>query len=128
MGRGFGSDNGRHLAIDITAPKGTPVRAAARGLVGYANNTIKGYGKMMLVLHPGGWVSLYAHLGEYKAKPGEWVTRGQIIAATGNTGVSRGPHLHFALFREGRAVDPAWRRREWGRITGWGKPSKISWT
>ncbi len=106
LGRGFGSDDGRHLALDITAAKGTPVRVAARGIVGYASNTVKGYGKMMLVLHPGGWVTMYAHLSEYKAGPGEWVTRGQIIAATGNTGVSRGPHLHFALYVRGAPIDP----------------------
>jgi murein DD-endopeptidase MepM/ murein hydrolase activator NlpD len=106
IGRGFGSDNGRHLAIDITAPPNTPVRVAARGLVAYANNTVKGYGKMMLVIHPGGWVTMYAHLNDYKARSGEWVTRGQIIALTGNTGISRGPHLHFALLVKGCPVDP----------------------
>lgn len=106
LGRGFGSDEGRHLAIDITTPEGTPVRVAARGLVVYAANTVNGYGKMMLVLHPGGYVTLYAHLSEYMAEPGEWVTRGQVIANTGNTGISRGPHLHFALFFHGTPMDP----------------------
>ena len=106
IGRGFGSRNGTHLAIDITTPTGTPVRAVARGVVGYADDQIKGYGKLMMVLHPGGSVSLYAHLSAFKARPGQRIKRGEIIAATGNTGISRGPHLHFALFENGKPVNP----------------------
>jgi murein DD-endopeptidase MepM/ murein hydrolase activator NlpD len=106
IGRGFGSRGGTHLAIDITAPVGTPIRAVARGVVLYANNEIKGYGKLMLVLHPGGSVSLYAHLDDYKAVPGQLIDRGQVIAIVGNTGISRGPHLHFALFENGKPVNP----------------------
>jgi murein DD-endopeptidase MepM/ murein hydrolase activator NlpD len=106
LGRGYGSDGGRHLAVDITTPTGTPIRVAAQGVVGYANDGVRGYGKMMLVLHPGGWVTQYAHLSRYKFRPGKKVSRGQIIAASGNTGISRGPHLHFALFIKGKPVDP----------------------
>ena len=106
IGRGYGSRNGTHLAIDITAPVGTPVRAVARGVVGYADDKVHGYGKLMLVLHPGCGVSLYAHLSGYRVRPGERIKRGQIIALTGSTGISRGPHLHFALFENGKPVNP----------------------
>jgi murein DD-endopeptidase MepM/ murein hydrolase activator NlpD len=75
-------------------------------MIGYADDKVRGYGKLMLVLHPGGSVSLYAHLSGYKAHPGQRIRRGQTIAVTGNTGISRGPHLHFALFENGRPVDP----------------------
>ena len=106
IGRGFGSRNGTHLAIDITAPTGTPVRAVARGIVGYADDEVRGYGKLMLVLHPGGDVSLYAHLSAFRARPGQIIRRGQVIALVGNTGISRGSHLHFALFEDGKPIDP----------------------
>ena len=79
---------------------------SAKGVVGYANNGVRGYGKMMLVLHPGGWVTQYAHLSRFMLKPGKKVSRGQVIAATGNTGISKGPHLHFALLVNGKAIDP----------------------
>ena len=106
LGRGFGSNNGKHLAIDITADIGTPVRAMAPGIVGYADDGVRGYGKMVMLVHPGGWVTLYAHLSRYKVRPGQRIGRNQILALSGNTGISRGPHLHFALLIEGKPVDP----------------------
>ena len=106
IGRGYGSNNGKHLAVDITAPEGTAVRAAAQGIVGYADNGVKGYGNLMMVVHPGGWVTLYAHLSGFKARAGQRISRGQTIALTGNTGISKGPHLHTALLINGKPVDP----------------------
>jgi murein DD-endopeptidase MepM/ murein hydrolase activator NlpD len=106
LGRGFGSDHGRHLAMDITAPVGTKVHAAEQGIVGYADDGVKGYGKLMMIVHPGGWVTLYAHLSRFKAKPGQLISRGQVVALTGNTGISKGPHLHTALLVDGTPVDP----------------------
>jgi murein DD-endopeptidase MepM/ murein hydrolase activator NlpD len=106
LGRGFGSDNGRHLAVDITAPAGTPVLAMAPGLVGYAGKELKGYGKTVLVVHPGGWVTLYAHLDHFHVVPGQAVETNEPVGLIGSTGISRGPHLHFALLIRGIAVDP----------------------
>lgn len=106
LGRGFGSDDGRHEAIDITAPTGTPVHVMAPGIVGYTDDGVRGYGNMVMVVHPGGWVTLYAHLDDYKSEPGQRVERGDVIGLVGSTGISRGPHLHFALVIRGEAVDP----------------------
>ncbi len=106
LGRGFGSDGGRHLAVDVTAPTGTPALAMAPGLVGYAGSEIKGYGNTVLVVHPGGWVTLYAHLDRFKVVPGQRVETSEPIGLIGNTGISRGSHLHFALLVRGVAVDP----------------------
>ena len=106
LGRGFGSNNGKHLAVDVTADIGTPVRAMAPGIVGYADNGVKGYGKMVMLVHPGGWVTLYAHLSRFKVRPGQRIGRNQVLALSGNTGISRGPHLHFALLIRGKPVDP----------------------
>lgn len=106
LGRGFGSDGGRHLAVDITAPVGTPALAMAPGLVGYAGGEIKGFGNTVLVVHPGGWVTLYAHLDSFKVVPGQKIDVSEPVGLIGSTGISRGAHLHFALLVRGVAVDP----------------------
>jgi murein DD-endopeptidase MepM/ murein hydrolase activator NlpD len=106
LGRGFGSDGGKHEAVDVTAPKGTKVRCMAPGVVGYAGDELKGYGKVMLVLHAGGWVTLYAHLDELEARPGQRLVTGEVLGEVGSTGISKGPHLHFELLTRGQRVDP----------------------
>jgi murein DD-endopeptidase MepM/ murein hydrolase activator NlpD len=106
LGRGFGSNDGKHLAIDVSADIGTPVHAMAPGIVGYADDGVRGYGNMVMLVHPGGWVTLYAHLSRFKVAPGQRIARDQVIALSGNTGISRGPHLHFALIIQGKPVDP----------------------
>jgi murein DD-endopeptidase MepM/ murein hydrolase activator NlpD len=107
FGRGFGSGkNGKHKALDIVAPMGTPVLAAAAGLIVWAG-TKKGYGKTVIILHSGGWATLYAHLSKYHVSVGMLVASRQKIAAVGNTGISRGPHLHFMWFDNGVLRDPA---------------------
>lgn len=131
LGRGFGSDNGRHLAVDITAPVGTPVQVMAPGLITYADDGVKGYGRMVMVLHGGGWVSLYAHLSRFRARPGAWVKRGQVIAMSGNTGISKGPHLHFAVIDNGDPIDPmpfmrGTPKRKAPRIAWLGLPAPLS--
>jgi murein DD-endopeptidase MepM/ murein hydrolase activator NlpD len=106
LGRGFGSNGGKHLAVDVTAPAGTAVRSMAPGIVGYADAGIRGYGNTVLLIHSGGWVTLYAHLRELKVEPGARVARGSAIGTVGHTGIARGDHLHFALLVRGKAVDP----------------------
>lgn len=100
--RGFGSGrhNG-HLAIDIMADMGQRVIAADKGLVAYADDGIRGYGQMILLLHPGGWVTAYAHNSAMLVVPGQRVQRGDHIARIGQTGNARGPHVHFMWITEG---------------------------
>jgi murein DD-endopeptidase MepM/ murein hydrolase activator NlpD len=106
--RGFGSgEGGYHLAVDIAGEMGSNVRAAAPGIVGYAGDEIEGFGNMVMIVHPGGWVTLYGHNSVNFVVPGQRVPRGAVIAEVGSTGISRGPHVHFELMFEGRNCDPA---------------------
>ncbi|MEZ4287710.1 MAG: M23 family metallopeptidase [Polyangiales bacterium] len=74
---------------------GWNVRAAAPGIVGYAGDGIRGYGNTVLVIHPGGWVTMYAHNSVNFVVAGQRVDKGSILAEVGSTGISRGPHVHF---------------------------------
>ncbi|MCB9618577.1 MAG: LysM peptidoglycan-binding domain-containing protein [Sandaracinus sp.] len=104
--RGWGSGaGGYHLALDLYTPPGTPIRAVERGLVAYAGTGVRGYGRFVIVVHPNGLVSAYAHNREALVVAGELVARGQVIARLGNTGISRGPHLHFMLIDDGEHCD-----------------------
>lgn len=106
-GRGFGSGaGGYHLAMDIEGPRGAEVLAAAPGVVGYAGSELRGYGKLAILVHPGGRVTLYGHNQRLLVVPGEHVLRGQPIAELGSTGRSQGPHVHFELIADGRNCDP----------------------
>lgn len=105
--RGFGSGKGGyHQAVDIAAEVGTKVRAAAGGIVAYAGNQVSGYGNLVILVHPGGFVTLYAHNQKNLVLPGQRVRRNAIIAELGNTGRSRGPHVHFELLFNGQQCDP----------------------
>lgn len=104
----FGKRRGRrHDGIDINAPIGTPVYASEAGIVVFAGVHIDGYGETIIVRHPGGLSTLYAHNSVLRVVEGEAVTKGQCIAYSGDTGNASGPHLHFEV-REGlRALNPA---------------------
>jgi murein DD-endopeptidase MepM/ murein hydrolase activator NlpD len=107
FGRGYGSgESGYHLAIDIEGERGSDVMAAAPGVVGYVGNELRGYGNVILVVHPGGWVTLYGHNQEILVRAGERVEQGQVLAELGSTGRSMGPHVHFELIYQGRNCDP----------------------
>ena len=106
--RGYGSgEGGYHLAVDIMGRIGWNVRAAAPGIVGYAGNEVPGYGNMVILIHPGGWVTMYAHNSANSVVAGQRVPRGGIIGEVGSTGISRGPHVHFELIFDGKNCDPA---------------------
>jgi len=106
--RGFGSGRaGYHQAIDIAAEVGTKVRAAAGGLVGYASNQVPGYGNLVMLVHPGGFVTMYAHNQKNLVFAGQRVRRNAVIAELGSTGRSMGPHVHFELLWSGQNCDPA---------------------
>jgi murein DD-endopeptidase MepM/ murein hydrolase activator NlpD len=89
----------RHDGIDIAAPEGTTVSAAAPGTVIYAGEQT-GYGSIVIVRHEGGMVTLYAHNSRLLVDEGAHVKRGEPIAKVGQTGRTTGPHLHFEV-REG---------------------------
>ncbi len=97
-----------HLGIDFGCDRGTPVYATGNATVEVASERgyNGGYGRMVLLDHEFGYKTRYAHLSKVLVKPGEQVTRGQIIALTGNTGVSSGPHLHYEVIHKGRPVNP----------------------
>ncbi len=95
-----------HPAIDIGAPTGTPVVAADEGTVITAGWSSVGYGNLILIRHPDGFVTLYAHLSNISVKYGDYVARGQRIGSVGSTGRSTGPHLHFEIQVGGRSYNP----------------------
>jgi len=94
-----------HTGIDIAVPEGTPVRATASGTVRFVGNT-DGYGLRIEIDHGNGVTTLYAHLSLADVVPGQRVERGQVIGKSGNTGASTGPHLHYEIRQNGKAIDP----------------------
>lgn len=103
---GFGPRWGRwHRGIDLAAPAGTPVRAAASGQVSGVGWT-EDYGRTVEINHGGGTSSFYAHLSRVLVEPGQRVERGTIVSTVGRTGRTTGPHLHFEIRLEGEPVDP----------------------
>lgn len=105
---GFGWGWGRmHNGIDVAAPIGTPIVAAAGGLVIAAEWHDGGYGNLVKIQHPDGSVTLYAHNQKILVCEGQAVAQGELIAEMGSTGYSTGPHLHFEVhLPEGEAVNP----------------------
>lgn len=102
----FGERWGRmHYGLDIAVPTGTPIRAAAAGTVTYAGS-MGTYGILVMIDHGHGVETRYAHLSRVAVRVGQRVARGDIIAYSGNTGNSTGPHLHFEIRRNGVALDP----------------------
>lgn len=111
FGRGFGFTRaGRpelaHLGVDVNAPSGSLVRAAADGLVVYAGDGIDGFGNFIVIVHPNGWGTSYAHNSEMSVRVGQQVERGETIALVGQTGLAHGPHVHFEFYRRGAPDDP----------------------
>ncbi|BCB19564.1 LysM peptidoglycan-binding domain-containing M23 family metallopeptidase [Bosea sp. ANAM02] len=100
------SGKGGNEGINIAVPEGTPVKAAEGGTVAYAGSELKGYGNLVLIRHPNGYVSAYAHNGELKVKRGDTVKRGQVVASSGQTGNVSSPQLHFELRKGSAPVDP----------------------
>ena len=97
---------GGNDGINIAVPEGTSVKAAESGVVAYAGSELKGYGNLVLIRHPNGFVSAYANNGELDVKRGETVKRGQIIAKSGQSGNVSSPQLHFELRKGSTPVDP----------------------
>ena len=96
-----------HTGVDLTAPSGSPIYAAASGTVELAAGG-HGYGKHVVLRHDGGYTTIYAHLSLYAGglKIGQRVEQGQVIGYVGRTGVATGPHLHFEVRQDNQPVDP----------------------
>ena len=97
---------GGNDGINISLPEGTSVKAAESGVVAYAGSELKGYGNLILIRHPNGFVSAYANNGDIEVKRGETVKRGQVIAKSGQSGNVNSPQLHFELRKGATPVDP----------------------
>jgi len=95
-----------HTGVDIAAPFGTTVMAAADGVVVAVGHSRVGYGNYVIVAHGGGIMTLYAHLLETNVEIGNKVVRGQRVGLEGSTGWSTGPHVHFELRVNDGVVDP----------------------
>ncbi len=95
-----------HKGIDIGAPKGTPIKAAASGTVLHSGNKNDGYGNYVILSHGNGVQTYYAHCSELLVSKGQSVEQGQVIAKVGSTGISTGNHLHFEVRINGVAQNP----------------------
>jgi murein DD-endopeptidase MepM/ murein hydrolase activator NlpD len=94
-----------HRGLDLAARRGTPVKAPADGIVVFAGRN-GGLGKTVRISHDFGFTTVYGHLDTISVEPGDEVHRGQQLGLLGNSGRSTGPHLHYEVHVEGKAVNP----------------------
>ena len=123
---GFGKKpNGeRNDGINLAVPEGSAVKAAEDGTVIYAGNELKSYGNLVLIRHPDGWVSAYAHNSELNVKRGEEVRRGQIVALSGMSGGVTTPQVHFELRKDATPVDPLQHLHATASRSGFADPAR----
>ena len=95
-----------HEGTDFTARRGTPIHATGDGIIIKVKSSKRGYGNQILIDHGFGYKTRYAHLYKSLVKEGQKVNRGEVIAEVGNTGLSTGPHLHYEVRKNNRAIDP----------------------
>ncbi len=95
-----------HTGLDIAAKIGTPIYAAGDGVVKFAGVRSNGYGTHIDLDHGYGFETKYAHLSRLNVKMGQKVKRGDLIGYTGNSGLSKGPHLHYEIMKNGEKIDP----------------------
>lgn len=95
-----------HKGMDFTAPTGTPIYATGNGVITRADSNSSGFGNHIRIDHGFGYLTLYAHLSKYNVKKGQRVKRGDLIGFVGNTGRSQGPHLHYEVHKDGKAINP----------------------
>ncbi len=95
-----------HEGMDFTAPVGTKIYATGEGSV-YKVGRVRGFGKVIKIKHGFGYTTVYGHMHKIYVKKGQKVKRGDAIGEVGNTGLSTGPHLHYEVRRNGKALNPA---------------------
>lgn len=101
----FTGEAAMHAGLDFRGPIGAPIHAAAKGVVSFVGQKT-GYGNVVEVSHGNGMLTRYAHMSATKARVGQPVAAGDVIGAIGSTGRSTGPHLHFEVRINDRAVNP----------------------
>lgn len=94
-----------HSGVDLPAPTGTPIRAAAPGYVAWARKG-RQYGNYVMIIHANGFATLYAHMSRIDVATDQFVPRGGVIGAVGSTGLSTGPHVHFEVRKNGIPTNP----------------------
>ncbi|MGI6681235.1 MAG: M23 family metallopeptidase [Bdellovibrionota bacterium] len=94
-----------HRGIDLAAPMDSPIRAAQKGIVVFADR-YAGYGNLVVIRHKDGLTTHYGHCSTLLVEPGTFVRAGAIIARIGSTGTSTGPHLHFETRKNGIPLNP----------------------
>ena len=119
-----------HPGLDLRAKMNTPVRATADGIVEYARyHRRSGYGRLLIIDHNFGFKTLFGHLNKIIVKSGDFVKKGQIVAYTGNTGLSNGPHLHYEVRYIGMVLNPyhfvKWNLKDYNYI--FKKEKKVKW-
>jgi murein DD-endopeptidase MepM/ murein hydrolase activator NlpD len=95
-----------HTGVDISVPPGSEVKATANGIVSFAGWT-ENSGIVVVVEHGHGFSTAYAHNRKALVRVGQRIARGEVIAQSGSTGVSTGPHVHYEIWKNGRPTDPA---------------------
>ncbi len=95
-----------HKGMDFAAVTGTPIYATGDGVVLSADNSKSGYGNHIEINHGFGYLTLYAHLSRYNCRASQKIKRGDVIGYVGSTGRSEGPHLHYEVYKDGKAVNP----------------------
>lgn len=100
------SYHGLHAGVDLRAPRGTKILAMTEGTIVEVEEMVVGYGHFVRIAHKGTVSTLYAHLDKVFVKPGQKVTKGEILGTVGMTGWTTGPHLHFEVHSGDRSVSP----------------------
>ncbi len=95
-----------HYGMDFTAPTGTEIYVTGDGVVELVDNSLRGYGKRIVVNHGFGYKTLYAHLNGFNVRKGQKVKRGEVIGFVGSSGTSTAPHLHYEVFKNNNKVNP----------------------
>ncbi|MFN6935720.1 MAG: M23 family metallopeptidase, partial [Tsuneonella sp.] len=101
----FTGESAMHSGLDFRGPTGAPIYAAAKGRVSYVGQK-SGYGNVVEISHGNGMITRYAHMSKFHSRVGQEVAAGDVIGAIGSTGRSTGPHLHFEVRVNDRAVNP----------------------
>jgi len=120
----------RHKGIDLVCRIGDPIIAPADGVIETVRPSKKGFGNFLTVRHGFGFMTSYAHLSRFKARSGEFVRKGEVIATCGNSGYSTGPHLHYEVRFAGRLLNPKtlmdWSIRDF--TLPFEKEKKVNWS